>query len=107
MHSDTTATSPGRRYHKIIKILSAIKPAKPAHTPERRASLPSVAPMVCVDSREIGSGKAPRLRLRTMSRAVAAVKLLLILALSGVLLSIAFIITRSFEQLAEANRLKT
>ena len=35
------------------------------------------------------------------------ITLLLILALSGVLLSIAFIITRSFEQLAEANRLKT
>ena len=32
---------------------------------------------------------------------------LVILALTGVLLSIAFIITRSFEQLAEANRLKT
>ena len=35
------------------------------------------------------------------------VTLLLILSLTGVLLSIAFIITRSFEQLAEANRLKT
>ena len=35
------------------------------------------------------------------------ITVLLILALSGVLLSIAFIITRSFEQLAEANRLKT
>ncbi|MEK7174803.1 MAG: HAMP domain-containing sensor histidine kinase, partial [Patescibacteria group bacterium] len=35
------------------------------------------------------------------------ITLLLILALTGVLLSMAFIITRSFEQLAEANRLKT
>lgn len=35
------------------------------------------------------------------------ITVLLILALAGVLLSIAFIITRSFEQLAEANRLKS
>ena len=35
------------------------------------------------------------------------ITLLLILSLTGILLSIAFIITRSFEQLAEANRLKT
>lgn len=35
------------------------------------------------------------------------ITLLLILSLTGVLLSMAFIITRSFEQLAEANRLKT
>ena len=35
------------------------------------------------------------------------ITVLLILALTGVLMSIAFIITRSFEQLAEANRLKT
>src|SRR3989344_2882285 len=35
------------------------------------------------------------------------ITLLLILSLTGVLLAMAFIITRSFEQLAEANRLKT
>src|SRR3989344_5812219 len=35
------------------------------------------------------------------------ITVLLILALTGALMSIAFIITRSFEQLAEANRLKT
>jgi len=35
------------------------------------------------------------------------VTLIFILALTGVLLSIAFTITRSFEQLAEANRMKT
>lgn len=35
------------------------------------------------------------------------ITLLLILSLAGILMSIAFIITRSFEQLAEANRLKT
>lgn len=35
------------------------------------------------------------------------ITLVLILLLAGVLLSITFIITRSFEQLAEANRLKT
>ncbi len=35
------------------------------------------------------------------------ITVLLILALAGILLSIAFIITRSFEQLAEANRLKS
>lgn len=71
----TTAISPGRRYQRIKNNATTKNPIIAALTPAVTASVPSVAPMVCLDKSVMGTGSAPEFNLPTKSFPSVGVKL--------------------------------
>ena len=72
--SAMVAMTPGSRYHPIMKSATRAKPTRAAVIPAAIAAPPKVGPMADELSSSIGTGSAPKFRLRTRSRASIAVK---------------------------------
>src|SRR3989344_7525739 len=72
---DKTAINPGKRYQRIKKRAINKNPIMAALTPALTAVSPKVAPIVWVEIRLIGTGKAPEFNLPTNNFASLGLKL--------------------------------
>ncbi len=72
---EIVATSPGKRYQRIRNNATSKKPIIVAFTPAWTALSPRVAPIVCVESKAIGTGRAPEFKRPTSCFASVGVKL--------------------------------
>jgi hypothetical protein len=69
-----TATNPGSLYQMIRNIAIARNPINAAFTPAAVACAPRVGPIVCVEIKSIGTGRAPEFKRPTKVFASSGLK---------------------------------